>query len=303
MVRSGVHRAACATTLTLLALAGGTARAELRRDSFRSPSLGQDVAVAVQLPPSYGAGQRTLPVVYALHGLFESQAFWERRGLAARLDELWAAQALPEFVLVAVDGGNSFFINGPLGRYEDLVQDTVAWTEAHFGVRHERAGRALWGVSMGGYAALRIALHHPERFGAVVTHSAMLLEHPPSRAEGAGRWHMEAFHRTFGDPIDARLWMSNDPLALGATGASSGLPALRFDCGAQDRYGLYDGNRKLHELLVARGVPHEFELPVGDHGYDYVKSVFERGLRFLSSAWGAPRPTAGTTSAPATQRR
>ena len=270
------------TTLALLTLG---ARAEVRHERFRAPSLGQDVAVAVHLPPTYAAGRGDQRVVYALHGLFESQAFWERRGLAAQLDQMWAAKKLPEFVLVAVDGGNSFFVNGPQGRYEDLVQDAVDWAEGHLRIRRQRDGRGLWGVSMGGYAALRIALRHPERFGAVVAHSAMLLKHPPSHDEGAGRWHMAAFHRAFGDPIDTRLWAANDPLALGATAGSAGLPALRFDCGAHDRYGLYAGNRRLHEILAARGVAHEFELLPGDHGYDYVKSVLERGLRFLASRW------------------
>lgn len=279
-------RTTAAVALTLCTLTLPT-RAELRRESFHAASLDADVALAVQLPPSYtGAGAtRDYPVVYALHGLFESQTFWERRGLAAQLDELWVAKRLPEFVLVAVDGGNSFFVNGPLGRYEDLVQDAVAWAESHLRVRRAREGRALWGVSMGGYAALRIALRHPERFGAVVAHSAMLLEEPPSREDGAGRWQMAALQRAFGDPIDARLWSANDPLALAATATASGLPALRLDCGAQDRYGLHAGNRKLHELLDRRGVAHEFELPPGDHGYDYVKSVFERGLRFLAGRW------------------
>ncbi len=138
---------------------------------------------------------------------------------------------------------------------------------------------------MGGYAGLRLALHRPAEFGAVVTHSAMLLERPPTREAGAGRWQMEAFRRAFGEPIDARLWDAADPLALAAAAPASALPALRFDCGADDRYGLFAGNRRLHELLLGRGVAHEFELPPGDHGYDYVRGVFERGLRFLAARW------------------
>lgn len=275
-------RLAVALLLSLFALPGTAA---VRRETFRSPSLGQDVGLAVHLPPSYAAGRADYPVVYALHGLFESQAFWERRGLAAQLDELWAAKALPEFVVVAVDGGNSFFVNGPLGRHEDLVLDAVEWAEGRLRVRRTRDGRGLWGVSMGGYAALRLAFRHPERFGAVVTHSAMLLEHAPAREEGAGRWQMEAFRRAFGDPIDAKLWADSDPLALASSAGTAALPALRFDCGAQDRYGLHAGNRKLHETLDARRVSHAFELPPGDHGYDYVHAVFERGLRFLSARW------------------
>lgn len=302
--------AACAGRLAgvllLLALSALPARAEQRGETFRAASLGADVAVAVHLPPSYASGRGDYPVVYALHGLFESQAFWQRRGLAEQLDGLWAQKALPEFVVVIVDGGNSFFVNGPLGRYEDLAaRDAVAWAEQHLRVRRDRAGRALLGVSMGGYAALRIALNDPERFGAVVAHSAMLLEAPPTRAQGAGRWHVAAFERAFGNPVDAKLWAAADPLALAATADPARVPALRFDCGAQDRYGLARGNRRLHEALTARGVAHEFELPPGDHGYDYVRGVFERGLRFLAARWDSPAPTAtpavgagGAASAP-----
>ena len=45
-------------------------------------------------------------------------------------------------------------------------------------------------------------------------------------------------------------------------------PALYFDCGAQDRYGLFVGNEDLHRRLEKRGVSHDFALLPGDHGYD-----------------------------------
>jgi putative tributyrin esterase len=242
----------------------------------------------VQLPPSYGtAPDRRFPVVYALHGLFESHVFWERRGLAALLDSLWAAKRIPEFLVVAVDGGNSFFVNGPAGRYEDLVtRDTLAHVESAYRVAPGRDHRALLGISMGGYAALRIALAHPEAFGAVATHSAMILETIPSSDLGARGWHMEAFHKVFGDPIDPELWTASDPLALAQKVDGKALPALRFDCGTEDRYGLYAGNEDLHRRLEARGVVHEFALLPGDHGYEYVRAVLEVSLRFLAKTLG-----------------
>ena len=60
------------------------------------------------------------------------------------------------------------------------------------------------------------------------------------------------------------------------------LPALSFDCGAEDRYGLAAGNRRLHESPAAEGA---FPMPSsclpGDHGYEYVRSRLETSLRFL----------------------
>jgi uracil-DNA glycosylase family 4 len=268
------------------ALFSPAASADVRYASFRAQSVGREVAVAVQVPPSYEASpKRRYPVVYALHGLFESEAFWEKRGLAARLDQLWARGGLPEFLVVVVDGGNSFFVNAPAGRYEDLVtRDLVAWAEAQWRVAPGREARALWGVSMGGYAALRIALTHPEEFAAVATHSAMLLERMPAPEDGAGSWQMNAFWGVFGKPIDDRLWAANDPLRLAAKADAKAVPALRFDCGQQDRYGLFRGHADLHEALEARGVRHEFALYPGDHGYEYVLSVLDKSLAFLGAA-------------------
>jgi S-formylglutathione hydrolase FrmB len=273
------------------------AAAEVRSSTFASASLGRDVRYVVDLPPSYEtAPGRKYPVVYALHGLFEGPGFWEGRGLAAALARLRASGAVPEFLVVAPDGGNSFFVNSPSGRYEDMVtRDLIAFVESSYRVVRGRAGRALLGVSMGGYAALHLAFEQPSRFAAVATHSAMLLERIPTAEQGAGRWQMTAFHAVFGDPIDPKLWGENDPLASARKVDVKGVPALFVDCGAQDRYGLASGQRDLDRILTERGIPHAFALPPGDHGYEFVRSRIDLSLRFLGdrlrgAGAGAPAP-------------
>jgi enterochelin esterase family protein len=271
--------------LALLVTLAAPAAAEVRRSSFRSPSLNQEVTYSIDLPPSYEGSGRHYPVVYALHGLFEGAGFWERRGLARELSRLRGGGTLPDLVVVAVDGGNSFFVNGSAGRYEDLVtKDLIAHVESTYRVVPGHDARALLGVSMGGYAALRIAFAHPGLFAAVATHSAMLLEHIPSAAQGARRGHMAAFHRVFGNPIDEVLWRESDPLDWARRADAGTAPALYLDCGAQDRYGLARGHRSLNRILDGRGVAHTLELPPGDHGYEYVRSRLGQSLAFLSAA-------------------
>jgi S-formylglutathione hydrolase FrmB len=269
-----------------LALAAAPVAAEVRPGSFSSAALGRDVSYVVDVPPSYdSSGSRKYPVVYALHGLFEGSGFWERRGLAPILARLRESGTVPEFLVVAVDGGNSFFVNAPGGRYEDMVtKDLVAHVEATYRVVPGRKGRALLGVSMGGYAALHIAFEQPGLVAAVATHSAMLLERIPSAEQGAGRWHMAAFNKVFGDPIDSALWAENDPLVWARKVDPKAAPKLYLDCGAEDRYSLANGHRELHRILDERGVVHEFELPPGDHGYEFVRARLEKSLRFLGSA-------------------
>jgi S-formylglutathione hydrolase FrmB len=275
-----------AALVALLASAGPPAAAEVRPGTFRSEALGRDVSCVVDVPPSYdGSGHRMYPVAYALHGLFEGSGFWERRGLAPILARLREDGTVPEFLVVAVDGGNSFFVNAPGGRYEDMVtKDLVAHVETTYRVIPGRKGRGLLGVSMGGYAALHVAFEQPGLFAAVATHSAMLLERIPSAEQGAGRWHMAAFTRVFGDPIDPALWAENDPLVWARKADPKAVPALFVDCGAEDRFGLASGHRELHRILEERGVVHEFDLPPGDHGYEFVRARLEKSLRFLGNA-------------------
>jgi S-formylglutathione hydrolase FrmB len=256
--------------------------AQVRSASFGSAALGREVRYVVDVPPSYDTAQgRRYPVVYALHGLFEGPGFWEGRGLAAILAEL-RAKGLPDFLVVAVDGSNSFFVNAKGGRFQDMLErDLLAHVEATYRTAPGRAGRGLLGISMGGYGALNIAFKDPSLVAAVATHSAMLLAQAPSAEQGARRGQMAAFFNVFGDPIDLELWRANDPLERAQALDAKAAPALFLDCGAEDRYGLASGHRELHRILEGRAVPHSFELPPGDHGYEFVRGRLEKSLRFL----------------------
>lgn len=270
--------------VALLAMLALPAFAEIKPGTFSSKSLGKDVAYVVDLPASYASGDKKYPVVYALHGLFESSGFYERRGVSAGFAAARERGDLPELIVVVADGSNAFYVNGPAGAYEDMiVKDLVEHVEKTYRAVSTREGRALFGVSMGGYGALRIAFKYPERYAAVATHSAMLLEKLPSAEDGARRGQMASFNRVFGDPIDVALWAVNDPLQLAVKVDPKTAPALYFDCGSEDRFGLFVGNKDVHEKLQARGVKHEFGLYPGDHGYEYVRSVIDKSLRFLGA--------------------
>lgn len=250
--------------------------------TFDSKAIGGPVGLSVYLPPGYDTSAERYPVIYALHGMFENATFWERRGLKAAYEDLVKAGTAPLAIVVTVDGGNSLFVNSPRGSYQDLVtQDLVEYVDNTYRTIARREGRALLGVSMGGYGALGIAFSAPRAFGAVATHSAMLLSEVPTPEAGARGGQMRAFTSVFGEPVDVAMWKSKDPLEQAKSAETRGLPALYFDCGSSDRYGLFVGNEALHRTLESRKVPHEFGLYPGDHGYEFVKSVFARSLAFL----------------------
>jgi endo-1,4-beta-xylanase len=255
-----------------------------RAKKFRSAALGAEVTYVAYLPSDYETAKAAYPVVYALHGMFENSAFLERRGVLAQFEEEVRAGRAPNAIVVTVDGGNNLFVNSPKGRYQDLVAtDLVAHIDATYRTIAKREARALLGISMGGYGALNIAFGQPSVFGAVATHSAMLLSQIPTADMGARGGQMRAFTGVFGEPVDPQAWKAADPLELAKRADPKSLPALYFDCGSEDRYGLFAGNRALHETLAARGVTHGYGLYPGDHGYEYVRSVFPKSLAFLKA--------------------
>lgn len=249
---------------------------------FTSAALGSEVTYAVYLPADYETSKASYPVIYALHGMFENHAFLERRGVITQYEEAVKAGAAPNAIVVTVDGGNNLFINSPKGRYQDLVaKDLVAEVDKNYRTIAKAAGRALLGISMGGYGALNIAFTQSDVFGAVATHSAMILTQVPTAEMGARGGQMAAFTGVFGTPIDEAAWKAADPLELAKAADAKKLPALYLDCGSEDRFGLFTGNRMLHEALEAKKVAHGYGLYPGDHGYEYVKTVFPKSLAFL----------------------
>ncbi len=250
--------------------------------TFESKSLGASVTYVAYLPADYETSKASYPVIYALHGMFENSAFLERRAVLPQYEAAVKSGGAPNAIVVTVDGGNNLFINSPKGKYQDLVaKDLVEHIDKTYRTIAKREGRALLGISMGGYGALNIAFSHPSVFGVVATHSAMLLSQIPTAEAGARGGQMRAFTGVFGEPVDAVAWKAQDPLELAKTADVKGLPALYIDCGSEDRYGLFTGNKMLHDTLDSRKVPHAFGLFPGDHGYEYVHSVFPKSLAFL----------------------
>jgi enterochelin esterase-like enzyme len=255
-----------------------------RAKTFDSKALGAPVTYVAYLPADYETSKASYPVIYALHGMFENSAFWERRGLAPLYDELVKSGVAPNAIVITVDGGNNLFVNSSKGKYQDMVtQDLVEYVEKTYRTIAKREGRALLGVSMGGYGALHTAFSRPEVFSAVATHSAMLLTEIPTIEAGARGGQMRAFTGVFGEPVDPAVWKALDPLELAKAADPKKTPALYIDCGGQDRYGLFKGNEALHTVLDSRKVANDFSISPGDHGYDFVKSVFPKSLAFLKA--------------------
>ncbi len=253
--------------------------------SFQSEVLDREIPYALYRPPSYETTTRDYPVLFFLHGANENERRWSTRGLTdIMLDRMVAEGEIGEFIVAIPFAENSFYTNSVSGElWEDmLLVEFISMIEDENRALGTRAGRAISGISMGGYGALKIAMRRPDLFNAVSAHSAMLIDDLESvsinpRAE---QLYNLLFDRIFGISGTMEVWDANNPLRMAAESDSIDDLAIYFDCGTEDEYGFFDGARRLHEILDERGIEHEFHLYPGTHGWDYAREHTPASLAF-----------------------
>jgi S-formylglutathione hydrolase FrmB len=270
--------------------AAGQSRVEC--DAVPSAILQRPVRYCVMLPASYDAQKtRSFPVLYFLHGLGDNEQALFSSGAWEIAERLRKTAALGEFLIVTPDGGRSFYINSRDGkvRYEDFFfREFLPAIERRYRAATAPNRRALAGVSMGGYGALRYAFQYPGRFAAVAVQMPALLDRlPPALTSGTVRGQGELLS-AFGNVPNEAFWEQNSPLTLARTNAAQ-LKRLKiyFDCGDQDDFGFTAGARSLDRILNERGVPHEYHIYPGHHDWQYVAAHFPEVLQFV---WRAVKP-------------
>jgi len=291
----------CRTILLLAALAlSRSAHAQSRIDcnALESKILKHPVHYCVYLPASYDAGAaehpaQTYPVLYFLHGLGDNERTLFNSGGWTLLDDLRQQHKLGEFLIVAPEGGRTFYINSADGstRYSDFfLQEFIPLIETKYRIRKGRSARAISGISMGGYGAIRFAFSHPEMFSAVSAQSAALITETPQQLDAAN--HSGAplgilLSTVFGSPIEIAHWRENNPFVLASIN-QAGIRKLDiyFNCGQDDNYGFEKGAIALHEQLQKKGVKHEYHLYPGDHSFSYFLAHFTEVMEFHSRAFG-----------------
>ena len=164
-------------------------------DSFWSQALGIRKQFVVYLPPSYETNTaRRYPVAYYLHGMWGDEWNWVRSGGIDRTLDSLTARGLPEMIVVMPDGDDGWYTTWnnlgnnadcrrgkppdrqtesvdaycvPWPKYDDYIaRDLVARVDSSYRTIQSRDGRAIAGLSMGGYGAISLALAYPDVFSA-----------------------------------------------------------------------------------------------------------------------------------------
>jgi S-formylglutathione hydrolase FrmB len=274
------------------------AQSRIDCDALNSQILKHPVHYCVYLPASYDAGAtqhpaQKYPVLYFLHGLGDNERTLFNGGGWTLIDDLRRQHKMGEFLIVAPEGGRTFYINSADGsvRYSDFfLQEFIPLIETKYRVGKGRNNRAISGISMGGYGALRFAFSHPEMFSAVSAQSAALITESPQELDAAahsGAPLGKVLAAVFGSPIAVAHWKENSPFILaGRNQAALRRLAIYFNCGQDDNYGFEKGAAALHEQLQKQSVKHEYHPYPGDHSLSYFLAHFTEVMEFHSQAFG-----------------
>lgn len=145
-----------------------------------------DREVRIYLPPDYfESTSKQYPVVYLLHGFYsDHNGWWEgvegvlNINIEEILNGLISEGEIAPMIVVAPNSYNRYFgskyaNSSSSGLWEDFItQDVISYIDTHYRTLAVRESRGIAGLSMGGYGAFKLAMKHPDLFGALYSNSA-----------------------------------------------------------------------------------------------------------------------------------
>lgn len=267
-----------------------TNTAFLRSAELDSKLMRRKMPYQVIVPAAYESEKAArFPVLYLLHGLGGHYDNW------ASKTKLTDYAGNHRTILVMPEGGNGWYTDSaanPNDKYESyIVGELVREIDKNFRTIAERRGRAIAGLSMGGFGALKFGVKHPQMFalaastsGAVASGSYRTLDELPNN-----EWLKKPILAAFGDPA-SQTHKENDLFRLIIEMPQekiAALPFLYFDCGTEDPLRLLAPNQQLAQILVEKKIPHEFRQLPGKHDWAFWNNQVQEILRLSDRVFAA----------------
>lgn len=159
---------------------------------YDSPGNGMSRRVTVYTPAGYESSKEKYPVLYLLHGMGGDEEAWIALGRTSQILDNLIAQGKAKPMIVVMTNGNvaqeaapgesSLGFTKPGmqmdhtmdGKFEETFPDVIKFVEINYRVKAEKSGRAIAGLSMGGYHSLHISRYYPNTFDYVGLFSAAI---------------------------------------------------------------------------------------------------------------------------------
>ena len=229
---------------------------------FHSKALGRSTKYRIVLPSGYSESAHRYPVLFLLHGVFGSSENWET------LTDLSRYAASTDLIIVMPDAANSWYVNSatkPEERYEDfLIQDILPEVDSRWRTLRSSHRRAITGLSLGGYGALKFAIKNPDTFAVAASISGAFTG--PADLDDKREDLRDDLRTAFGAP-GTPIRGENDLFQLVPKTDPKLLPYFYLDCGTADEF--CETNRRFAALLCSRGARYEYHEVPGCHSWQY----------------------------------
>lgn len=160
---------------------------------YDSPALGLERRMTVYTPAGYETGGKRYPVLYLLHGMGGDEEAWISLGRTAQILDNLIAQGKAKPMIVVMPNGNASQEAAPgessrgmvpptmqlpktmEGSYEQAFPEIVKFIDKNYRTIKSKSGRAIAGLSMGGFHSLHISKQYPDMFNYVGLFSAAIM--------------------------------------------------------------------------------------------------------------------------------
>lgn len=242
---------------------------------LNSKLMAREMSYRVVLPGAYkntGDAAR-FPVIYLLHGLGGHFNNWTDR---TKLSDYASAY---DFIIITPEGGDGWYtdsVSVPDDRFESyIVKELIPEIDTKFRTRTDRASRAIAGLSMGGYGAVKFGVKYPDKFILAGSFSGALgiTDLPAAAAQ------FPSVKNVFG-PDGSQNRKDNDIFRIIRDTPAEKLKELPFiyvACGTEDF--LFSNNQDFMKLLSEKKVKHEYRQAPGAHSWPFWDDQVQEFLR------------------------
>lgn len=271
-----VSRFSVVIVVTLFLSSSLSANGRVETVRLQSKLINATLPYNVILPADYATARSTrYPVLYLLHGLTGHYSDWATKTNIAD----YAAEY--RIIVVMPEGNDGWYTDSATEKYESyILQELLPDVQQRYRTIEARHGRAIAGLSMGGYGAIKFGLKSPYTFAFAASMSGAFAITRFDEKEVPESWRPSL--KLFG-PVGSETRKANDLFAIIGRLSPAQLqllPYFYFDCGTEDSASLiFNYNRELSALMFEKKIPHEYrELP-GDHSWRYWDSQVQEVLR------------------------
>jgi S-formylglutathione hydrolase FrmB len=253
---------------------------EIRTLKLNSKLMGREMTYRVIMPRDYESLKDfRFPVVYLLHGLTGHFDNWTEKTKVGDYVRSFG------YFIVTPEGGDGWYtdsVSVPNDKFESyIIQELIPEIDKNLRTKTARENRAIAGLSMGGYGALKFGLKYPDKFILAGSFSGALgITALPTATAG-----YPSVKNVFGED-DSQTRKDNDIFRIlrdMPADKIKDLPFLYVACGTEDF--LISNNQDFMKLLSEKKVRHEYRQLPGAHSWafwdDQIRAFLPLSERFL----------------------